>query len=112
MQAVLRSTDLLARIGGDEFAVLLPETNLEGGSKVASKLRRALVAYGQQVSSRLSALTFCAGVAQLLESDVSLEDMLSRADKAQYLAKTTGKGHARTQLDLEAPISVQQQEVR
>ena len=112
MQSVLRSTDLLGRIGGDEFAVLLPETNLEGASKVASKLRRALAAYGQQVSSRVPALTFCAGVAQLTDSDVSFEDILTRADKAQYLAKSTGKNHARTQLDLEAPVGIPQAEIR
>jgi diguanylate cyclase (GGDEF)-like protein len=112
MQAVLRSTDLLARIGGDEFAVLLPETTLDGASKVASKLRRALAAYGKQVSSRVPPLTFCAGVAQLTEADVSFEDMLTRADKAQYLAKSTGKNHARTQLDLETPVSISQGEVR
>jgi diguanylate cyclase (GGDEF)-like protein len=103
MQAVLRSTDLLARIGGDEFAVLLPETNLEGGQKVANKLRKALVAYSQRLGPMIPALTFCAGASQLLKEDRSIDDILARADDAQYLAKSTGKAHTRTQVELSHP---------
>jgi diguanylate cyclase (GGDEF)-like protein len=100
LTAVLRSTDLLARMGGDEFAVLLPETTLEGAQNVSQKLRRALIAYGQQLSPAIPSLTFCGGVSQLREIDTSIDDMLARADSAQYLAKETGKDATRTELDL------------
>jgi diguanylate cyclase (GGDEF)-like protein len=101
LTAVLRATDLLARMGGDEFAVLLPETNMEGAQNVAHKLRRALIAYGQQLSPVVPTLTFCGGVSHLRESDTSIDDMLARADNAQYMAKESGKDATRTERDFE-----------
>lgn len=91
MRAVLRSADMLARIGGDEFAVLLPETALPGALRVAEKLRKSLTAYSRRLGPALPTLTFCAGVAQLQEDDQSIDDLLGRADKAQYRAKDSGK---------------------
>ena len=100
MKSVLRSTDLLARIGGDEFAVLMPETSLAQADKVTQKLRRSLYAFGQRFGDNVPQLTFCAGISQLEEDDDDIEDILRRADDAQYLAKATGKDQARTQRDL------------
>lgn len=100
MSAVLRSTDLMARIGGDEFAVLMPETSLEEAHTVVNKLRRALHAFSDQLGSEVPTLTFCAGLSQMKSEDVSIEEMLQRADEAQYLAKETGKDHTRTQLEI------------
>jgi len=91
MRSVLRSADMLARIGGDEFAVLLPETDLRGGLRVAEKLRKSLTAYSRRLGPALPTLTFCAGVAQLQEDDQSIDGLLGRADKAQYRAKDSGK---------------------
>jgi diguanylate cyclase (GGDEF)-like protein len=107
MQAVLRATDALARIGGDEFAVLLPETDLVGAEHVANKLRKALTAYGAQLSPSLPSLTLSIGVGQIGEDDDAIEDILSRADKAQYLAKSSGKALTRTQHDLRAPTPIE-----
>jgi diguanylate cyclase (GGDEF)-like protein len=103
MKAVLRSTDLLARIGGDEFVVLLPETGIEGAHNVTAKLRKALAAYGQQLGPAVPALSFCAGVSQLRQEDATIDDILSRADEAQYLAKGTGPGHTRSEKELAPP---------
>lgn len=103
MSAVLRSTDLMARIGGDEFAVLMPETGLEEAHNVVNKLRRALHAYSNQLGPEIPTLTFCAGLSQLKSDDVSIEQILQRADEAQYLAKGTGKDHTRTQLEITDP---------
>ena len=91
MQAILRSTDLLARIGGDEFAVLLPETTMRDSEHVVDKLRRALAAYGKQLSPSVPPLTLSVGVGEINEDDEAIEDILARADKAQYLAKSSGK---------------------
>lgn len=100
MKAVLRSTDLLARIGGDEFVVLLAETGIEGAHNVTSKLRKALTAYGQQLGPAVPVLSFCAGVSQLHPDDSTIDDILSRADEAQYLAKDAGPGHTRSEKEL------------
>lgn len=102
MQAVLRSTDLLARIGGDEFAVLMPETSLSGADYVVGKLRKALAAYSRQLSPALTPLTLSVGIGEISEHDEAIEDILARADKAQYLAKASGKDATRTQEDLKA----------
>lgn len=100
IRAVLRSTDLLARIGGDEFAVLLPETTIKDAVGVANKLRKALGAYGASLGTSVPPLTFCAGVAQMREEDETIDDLLARADQAQYSAKTSGKAQIRSQLDI------------
>lgn len=109
MRAVLRATDLLARIGGDEFAVLLPETNIDGAQNVTTKLRKSLAAYSQQLGAAVPPLTFCAGVAQLRETDTTIDDILARADEAQYLAKATGKGHTRSELEIAPPVPIHDQ---
>jgi len=101
LSAVLRSTDLLDRIGGDEFAVLLPETNLSGAENAANKLRKALMAYGKQLGPAVPPLTFCAGVSHMHASDHSIDDMLARADSAQYMAKDGGKADILTEVALE-----------
>jgi diguanylate cyclase (GGDEF)-like protein len=100
MRAVLRSTDSLARIGGDEFAVLLPETTIKGAVGVASKLSRALTAFRSNLSQAIPDLTFSAGVAQMRFEDDSIDDLLVRADTVQYQAKAAGHGQIRSQLDI------------
>lgn len=99
MRSVLRSTDLMARIGGDEFAILMPETTLDGASNATDKLRRALNAFSGRMDPAISQLDFCAGVSQMRDGDDG-ESMLSRADDAQYMAKDSGKGHTRTEEEL------------
>jgi diguanylate cyclase (GGDEF)-like protein len=101
MRAVLRSTDLLARIGGDEFAVLLPETSLEGAQRVSNKLRKALIAYSRRHGPWIPSLTFCAGIGQLRNDDQSIDDLLARSDEAQYRAKDAGEGQTRTQREFD-----------
>lgn len=100
MRAVLRAADLLARVGGDEFAVLLPETTIKGAVGVATKLSRALTAFGANLSQTIPDLTFSAGVAQMRFEDDSIDDLLMRADTVQYQAKAAGHGQIRSQLDI------------
>jgi diguanylate cyclase (GGDEF)-like protein len=107
MQALLRSADLLARIGGDEFAILLPETDLAGADKIAGRLRRALASTTRPYGTALPPLTFSAGICQMSEADRTIDDLILRADDAQYLAKSSGRGETRTEVELGRPAPAQ-----
>ncbi|MGD8759999.1 MAG: GGDEF domain-containing protein [Anaerolineales bacterium] len=100
MRSVLRSSDMIARIGGDEFAVLLPETELNGADKVASRLRRAVTGYCRSLGPKVPPISFCAGVSLMHKDRDSVDEIIARADEAQYLAKAAGQGQTRTELEL------------
>jgi diguanylate cyclase (GGDEF)-like protein len=87
----LRRTDLIARLGGEEFAVVLPETNIGGALHIAEKLRDRLASTPIALPSGDIQVTFTAGVAQLISSDLSFDSVLARADKALYRGKAAGR---------------------
>ncbi|SCY40213.1 GGDEF domain-containing protein [Thiohalorhabdus denitrificans] len=87
VQGRLRDTDVLARWGGEEFLVLLPETDAAAAVKVGEDLRR-LVA-GTTFAGGLS-LTISVGVAGIHRGD-SMKALLKRVDDALYTAKTAGR---------------------
>lgn len=89
----LRQSDVLGRVGGEEFAVLLPNTNLDNAMKVAEHLRLGLasldIAAGSGVVLKVTASL---GVATAhLEPDVSLSALRDQADQAMYAAKAAGR---------------------
>ncbi len=86
LRSVVRPEDIPARVGGEEFAVLLPETTLDEGRMVAERLRRAQAA---TVGGRPST-TVSIGVAGP-EAGNSLEELLRAADTALYAAKEDGR---------------------
>ncbi|MDP1733593.1 MAG: diguanylate cyclase [Sulfuritalea sp.] len=91
----LRTIDLVARFGGEEFLILLSDANLKEGTLVAEKLRRALE--GTVIETGLAAqpalrITASFGLTTLLPSeDLSLEAVIERADGAVYAAKHGGR---------------------
>ncbi len=85
---LLRQSDLIGRTGGEEFAILLPDTDLEGAMTVAEKLRRAVA---EDRGGSLPPVTVSVGVAALRADDHSIDDLLRRADKALYQAKSAGR---------------------
>jgi diguanylate cyclase (GGDEF)-like protein/PAS domain S-box-containing protein len=87
----LRDVDLLARIGGEEFTVLLPETDAEGARIVAERLREFVAGLKVETEGAEIRWTISIGLAALLPSDTSSEDCLRRADKALYRAKDGGR---------------------
>jgi diguanylate cyclase (GGDEF)-like protein len=86
----LRSQDLLARWGGEEFLILLPDTDLEGGITVAEKIRLQIAQSGFRREKKGLALTISFGVA-CYTNEQSIDDCIKAADEALYRAKHAGR---------------------
>src|SRR5918911_892911 len=87
---VVRRSDMVFRYGGEEFLVLLPETDLEGATSLAEKIRAAAAAQLFGDGDRLFHLALSAGAASLSDNE-SGNDMIARADVALYQAKEQGR---------------------
>ncbi len=88
LSARLRTRDLIARFGGDEFAVLLPEVALDQGMDTAERLRLEMETV--QPEDLTDRVTVSIGVTALEAGD-SLKTLLQRADRAMYDAKASGR---------------------
>lgn len=88
----VRSTDFVARIGGEEFAVLLPETELLHAEKVCERLARAVNALAVDTPQGVVRITISAGIAALTD-DADLA--MAAADSALYRAKSEGRARLR-----------------
>jgi diguanylate cyclase (GGDEF)-like protein len=85
-----RKADVVARIGGEEFAVILPETDLSGALDVATRIRTSVASHtGFQRS-----ITVSLGVSELRDNKSASETLVEQADKALYEAKRTGRNRA------------------
>lgn len=87
----LRSIDVLGRIGGEEFAVLLPETAIAPAKYVAERLREAVANMDVRHEDKLLKLTVSIGVVEVSPSMTSFADVMSSADAAMYRAKEAGR---------------------
>ena len=91
-RGVLRQSDILGRFGGEEFVILLPETDRTAAAALAQKLRTALEQQRIQYEDRSFVVTASFGVAGVTTStDASLEELFRSADQAVYEAKETGR---------------------
>jgi diguanylate cyclase (GGDEF)-like protein len=86
-----RGSDIVARLGGEEFAILLPETDLASAALVAEKLRSSIGAQTVEVDGTNIAITVSIGVAVAKRSISDLDDLIKRADMALYAAKRGGR---------------------
>ncbi|MDX2142793.1 MAG: diguanylate cyclase [Rhodospirillaceae bacterium] len=87
----LRITDVLARLGGEEFAVLLPETSLEAAIVLAERLRVGIATTPiESVKGQIN-ITVSLGVAQFALNEPTIDLTLKRADEALYKAKREGR---------------------
>ena len=89
VQSVVRSADIASRVGGDEFAVILPESSLADAENFYRRLQRAIDTWQEQPTH----VKLSAGIAQLRADDDSVS-FFKRADEALYEAKRRGKGQA------------------
>ena len=90
IKETLRSMDVIARFGGEEFLIVLPDTPLEEAIQTVTRLQRELTTRFFLQGTEKVLITFSAGVAQLSDSE-SATDAIVRADQAMYLAKRSGK---------------------
>jgi diguanylate cyclase (GGDEF)-like protein len=89
---IMRETDLLARFGGEEFAILLPSTDEEGAYHVAENVRHAVESYGFYVESRRVPITISIGIATVESaSSQDTKSLFKQADSALYTAKRNGR---------------------
>lgn len=89
LRASLRESDFAARVGGEEFLVLAPDTDVAGAMALAGKLRDAIGC--EQVPGLLQPITASFGVAVIPDHSAGFEGLLRRADRASYFAKERGR---------------------
>lgn len=92
MRETLRTVDIIGRLGGEEFAIMLPETDLQKATEVAERLRENIARTDVVLEAGLPLhFTVSIGVATLQDKDVNLDIMLNHADRALYQAKQSGR---------------------
>ena len=87
----LRKSDVLARMGGEEFAILLPHTGVQAALAVSEKIRRAIAQLRIAMGTGTTEITASFGVAGLDRSISDIDGLLKRADLALYEAKGDGR---------------------
>lgn len=91
LRANLRHNDVAARLGGEEFAILLPETTIDDAFVHAERIRKSVAALSIAHGSDWLAVTVSIGIATMGGGDSSIEPALVRADNCLYRAKEEGR---------------------
>lgn len=91
----VREVDILGRYGGDEFVVLLPETDLNSAFQVADRLRIAICGKPFETPAGEICVSVSIGVAEITDETSTFEKLIENADHAMFLAKDCGKNQVR-----------------
>jgi two-component system cell cycle response regulator len=93
LRASVRNVDLICRMGGEEFVVVLPDAGMDISLKVAERIRRVVSAKPFDAAARMGPLlvTVSLGVALIESPSDSIDDIIKRADEALYRAKREGR---------------------
>jgi diguanylate cyclase (GGDEF)-like protein len=97
-----RDSDVTARIGGEEFAVLLPETNIEEARATAERLRQAVAGRPLAGDGERISVTVSIGVAFADSKAGDVTELMKRADEALYVAKRTGRNRVAVAMETSA----------
>lgn len=95
VQNGLRSSDILARVGGEEFCLLLPETDLVEARALTERLRRTIAATRFRHGDLELDMSASFGIAQCGQDERQIDTLLERADRALYEAKRAGRNQVR-----------------
>jgi len=87
----LSGIDLAGRYGGEEFCVILPETNKKGALQVAERIRWAVENHSFAAYDEVTNVTLSIGVSTFPDDGMLMEELINNADKALYKAKETGR---------------------
>jgi diguanylate cyclase (GGDEF)-like protein len=101
LRKTCRGTDIVGRYGGEEFLVLMPDTQTDGAVKLAEKLRSAV----EKIVDTPTPVTISIGVATTSHSGQTLPEALSHADRALYAAKAAGRNCIRRADDQTEPAA-------
>ena len=91
LMTIFRKKDFIARIGGEEFAVLLPDTTMNEAYEFAERVRKTAENDAFEHSDGIVRLTISAGVCQAATDVTSFSDMTQKADISLYIAKNNGR---------------------
>jgi diguanylate cyclase (GGDEF)-like protein/PAS domain S-box-containing protein len=95
-KSTFRQMDLVTRYGGDEFAILLPDTPLDHAHDASERLRRVVLATGLKINETEVHLSISIGLTSLTKDQESIDTLFDRADKALYRAKKNGRNSVST----------------
>lgn len=93
---MLRDKDIIGRVGGEEFSIILPETTLEEAKKIAERIRQAIEKLKIHNNGSPVQTTVSLGVASSTQVEMeTLEDLIQISDQALYQAKADGRNCVR-----------------
>jgi diguanylate cyclase (GGDEF)-like protein len=99
LQEQLRVNDTAGRIGGEEFAIVLSGATLASATLFAERVRQRMASQPPMVTGQPLVVTVSIGIAVMLASDIHVEAVLSRSDRALYRAKEAGRDRIETAVD-------------
>jgi diguanylate cyclase (GGDEF)-like protein len=87
----LRTMDIIGRLGGEEFIILLPETTIDQAAAIGTRLLEALAEMEIDVGKTVIRVTATIGISGLIDEDETFNTIIARADEALYRGKNAGR---------------------